>query len=150
MYKYDKIQKYIRNKTFKIKNVHLNFFLSCWSLSCFFYFYIIWFLSNKALYSRLADGITNKPIYSFYLKPSSEMFTSVDSIIHSPHFPSPITKSKHDNMCSVCVTCKKLQRQRARNKSVSDRQGRGPISFGIPGSNRINTNTAANHKRREA
>lgn len=75
---------------------------------------------------------------------------SIYSIVHSIHFPSPITKSKHDNMCSVCVTCKKPQRQRARDKSVSDRQVHEPISLGIPGSNTINTNTMANHNRREA
>lgn len=62
-------------------------------------------------------------------------------------FPSPITKSKHDNMCNVCVTCKKLRRQRARDKSASDRQRHEPISLGIPGSNTINTNTMANHNR---
>lgn len=75
---------------------------------------------------------------------------SVYSIAHSVHFPSPISKSKHDNMCSVCVTCKKLQRQRARDKSASDRQRHEPISLGIPGSNTINTNTMSNRNRREA
>lgn len=79
-----------------------------------------------------------------------QYYWSVYSIAHSIHFPSPITKSKHDNMCNVCVTCKKLRRQRAGDNSASDRQRHEPISLGIPGSNTINTNTMANHNRREA